>query len=141
MWQRKQTLWLVIAIIVLILTAFIPYAREAALDEIKQVTSLAFTSKNNLILSLITSASIIACIFGIALFKNRNLQAIICLAAALLAIGIGVGEILLSQNQSATFNYSFGIGLPIVASLFCLLAFRGVKSDQKLVRSIDRLRD
>lgn len=141
MWQRKQTLFLIIAIIILILTAFIPYAREAKLDEINHAIAAPYTSKNNIILSLGVAAAILACGIAIALFKNRPKQMMVAIIADLLCIGVGITEILTAPKGNENFNFSFGVALPFVASIFCILAFLGIKSDQKLVKSIDRLRD
>ena len=47
-------------------------------------------------------------------------------------------RVIIGMNDNARLSYS--IGLPVIALIFVLLAIRFVKKDEKLVRSLDRLR-
>ncbi|HRQ29850.1 MAG TPA: DUF4293 domain-containing protein [Saprospiraceae bacterium] len=84
---------------------------------------------------------------AIFLFKNRRLQLILSylsLIIGLLAIP-GVGYFLLSaelreQMLFSAMNVGAGMFLPLVIAILILWAISKIKKDDKLVRSMDRLR-
>jgi hypothetical protein len=47
-----------------------------------------------------------------------------------------------STAQTAELSTTYGIGmmLPLLSLIFCLLAIRGIRKDEELVRSADRIR-
>jgi len=47
---------------------------------------------------------------------------------------------LIERNLGVTSQYDFGSYFPIIVLLMILLAKRGIEKDEKLVRSMDRLR-
>lgn len=90
---------------------------------------------------------VILCIVAIFMFKNRRMQKRL---ASSLMISSTVFVILLSANSnelmksvpgySGEGNYGWGLILPFVAVVFLLLANRGIRKDEELVKSADRLR-
>ncbi len=81
-------------------------------------------------------------LIDIFLFKNRPLQSKIALAAmVVVGFGVGFGAYLFFSNEApANVTPDLGLGFPIVAVIFGVLASRYIKADEKLVRSADRLR-
>ena len=84
-------------------------------------------------------------IIAIFLFRKRTLQmrfAIFAFIANL--IGVIFGVLFFMQNSADAdaqqINDGFGIYLPIGAMVFTLLAYRFISKDEKLVKSMDRLR-
>jgi len=79
---------------------------------------------------------------NIFLFKNRPLQMKINIVAAFaLSVGVGYGLVrLFTDSAAASAVPDFGVAFPILALIFGYLAGRYIKSDEKLVRSADRLR-
>ncbi|MCG8330878.1 MAG: DUF4293 domain-containing protein [Chitinophagales bacterium] len=84
-------------------------------------------------------------ILAIFLFRKRTLQmrfAIFAFIANL--IGVIFGVLFFMQNSADAdaqqINDGFGIYLPIGAMVFTLLAYRFISKDEKLVKSMDRLR-
>ena len=73
-------------------------------------------------------------VIDIFLFRNRVLQARVCLALMLAGI---VYYIFMAVNQPAMGWYS---ALPLVAILMLFLARKAILKDEKLVRSLDRIR-
>lgn len=84
---------------------------------------------------------------AIFLFKNRKKQK----SQAMFALLVSVGFIALNLFRIENFNsstaptpqngaYQLGSLLPVFVILFLILAIRGINKDEKLVRSIDRLR-
>ena len=82
---------------------------------------------------------------GIFLFGNRLLQmrmSIFAFIANLIGVVFGVLFFMQSSNDvgDSTINDSLGAYLPIVAMILLLVAYRFINKDEKLVRSMDRLR-
>ena len=84
-------------------------------------------------------ASAIALI-AIFMFKQRPLQATMCLFAILVNILWYVAFAVLIQQGALPETLPLTATLPIIAAIFCLMARRGVLADEKLVRAADRLR-
>ena len=114
--QRKQTLFLLIAVI-LGMVHFQAWALFAV--------------------QMLASAISLIAIF---LFKRRPLQATLCLAAILANIVWYIVLAVMIQQGLLAESLPLTAALPILAAIFCLLARRGVLADEKLVRAADRLR-
>lgn len=111
--QRIQTVYLLLAAIVLIVgCVFEPMGYNKGLTG-----SMAFLT--------------LAVVF---LYKHRTTQAKLC--AVLMAIGI-VYYIALAVMQPVLQWYTV---MPMVAVLFLFLARKGIIKDEKLVKSLDRIR-
>ena len=79
------------------------------------------------------------------LFRNRPLQMKLSLAGVLLAVaGVAYGAFrLFTSTPEAvleTVTPDLGVGLPVLAIIFGLMARSYIRADEKLVRSADRLR-
>jgi hypothetical protein len=90
-------------------------------------------------LIIIFSLLIFATIF---FYKNRKRQMRVCLIlCAGLAIEIGTVILHISNSQNCdNVGYSWGVLLPIISIVLLILAYRSINSDERLVRSADRLR-
>jgi len=93
---------------------------------------------------------------GILLFKNRKKQLMVVRVTLLLHILMALSfllfalfgkDVLMDQlNQTGledikvSFSYGIGYYLVFVSIPFLLLAIRGIRSDEKLVKSLDRIR-
>ena len=114
--QRKQTIFLLIAVI---------------------LGMVHFQSWLLFALQMLASADSLIAIF---LFKRRPLQALLCLAAMLVNIIWYVVLAVQIQQGSLPESLSLTASLPIIAAILCLMARRGILADEKLVRAADRLR-
>jgi hypothetical protein len=79
---------------------------------------------------------------AIFLYNNRKLQMKVVLLSILLSVVL-IGLFIFGLTQHIGIqNYVFKIGaiLPVFILLFNVLAYFSIKSDEKLVRSMDRLR-
>ncbi len=88
-----------------------------------------------LVLSLIT----------IFLFKNRALQTKLCYFIGTLSILLPLVGVLIYSNQMEALgdidpDDQLGLYLPIGSLIFSIMAASYIKKDQKLVKSMDRLR-
>jgi hypothetical protein len=136
--QRIQTVYLLLVVIACIAFIFVPFglARnpDATLETlvIKQVMPL-------MIATIIIAAVGFASIF---LFNNRkNQMKVVLINIVLSVVLIGLFIFELTQHIEIQ-HYIFKIGaiLPVFILLFNMLAYGSIKSDEALVRSMDRLR-
>lgn len=135
--QRIQTLYLIMTILlsVLFLTGrMIVIEKDAEVIHQGMIVPLAVTAA---LIALISAVSIF-------LYKNRRQQMklaiiLIILSSVLTAALVIYGFILTSQN-GGRIRLNLSIILPFPMIITSLLAYRGIKKDEELVRSYDRLR-
>ncbi|TAL48726.1 MAG: DUF4293 family protein [Chitinophagaceae bacterium] len=137
--QRIQSLWLFIAAICAALTYKYSFysGNKPGKDGISEFINL--TASSHLLLLVFTGALAGGCLIIIFLYKDRKMQLWLSIAAVALSIiniVIYFGQVkkYISGNISLTAILSFAI--PVLL----LLAVRGIWKDEKLVKSLDRLR-
>jgi hypothetical protein len=83
-------------------------------------------------------------LIALFLYKNRKMQLVLVLIVAALDFFLIALSIYYYRFVSSTYNSSFDPGfmliIPILMLLFTGLAYRGIKKDDQLVKSYDRLR-
>lgn len=79
-------------------------------------------------------------LISIFLFKNRKMQLSLCYVAVLAGFGLMISAIYLHSMTGSLGAYGVGSIMPLLAVLFSFLAIRFIKKDDKLVKSMDRLR-
>lgn len=147
--QRKQTVFLLLAIAALVACICLPIGTiepkgmgvpmvwdNMALyaDTAIQMRPLPFVD-----LAIAVMLSLIA----IFLYKKRKLQARLCSASMVLCLAwyVYVGICVLNEFQSSgRFHVAFAACLPFVAFVLLVMARKGVMADERLVRSMDRIR-
>lgn len=154
--QRKQSLFLFFAAIALGCMFFFPLALiigelDSLVLHIYKTVSLVPDKLadvppyfNLLILTLVVFPLILSLV-TIFLYKNRRLQMNLVKVAILLilaAIGIFFFYYIprLEALAEGVAVYEIASYFPLLAFIFLLLAYRGILSDEKLIRSADRLR-
>ncbi len=138
--QRKQTLWLLLATAAAVLTFMFPFATGEELVEktaMKQNTEI--TAGSSFFTLLLTIASVGISAIAIFMFKDRKLQMRLSLLGLLIAAGIFVLYIL-EMRKLVTSTPALWAVLPLLTIAGFFLAFRGIRSDEKLVKSLDKLR-
>lgn len=152
--QRIQTIYLAISIICMGLVFLFPFATYTFIGEpttFESFTGLGFEKGTNdfftfpVIINIFLS--IILSILAILSFKNRKRQILITkinfITVLLLVVFIFANfnfiESFLSISKE---NISYGIGmfLPIVALVAIIMAYRAIKKDEDLIKSMDRIR-
>lgn len=144
--QRKQSLWLLIAALlnagILFTTLYSWHETTNGIDTLHELKV-----SNNYPLLIVTVVLILVPAAAIFMFGNRKRQMALCFTGILSCIsfmGIMQGKIHneTSKAVSAISNASYSIGaiLPVLAIFFFILAIFGIRKDDKLVRSMDRLR-
>ena len=133
--QRIQTIWLLVASLCSFLS--LKFALYSGSD-----ASGAFVELNGqynialLIITVIVATLSAVCIF---LFKNRKLQMRLGIAALILQLGC----LALYFSQLQKFengNFALGAVLSFAVPVLLVMALAAINKDQKLVKSLDRLR-
>jgi uncharacterized membrane protein len=134
-----QSIWLLLAAIAAFLTIRFSFY-SGNIGPAGQPTSFQYlTATFNIWILIITIALVCIAAIDIFLYKNRKLQG----RLALLGILISLLNIFLYYKQTHRFdtgNYDLTALLALVLPVFFFLAARGIYRDQKLVKSLDRLR-
>jgi hypothetical protein len=86
----------------------------------------------------------IVSVITIFLFRNRKIQlkfaaGLICITI-LLILALVWYAYYVSSEYNAGINYRITLILPLLMLIFSYLAYRGIRKDEKLVRSYERLR-
>ena len=153
MWQRKQTLFLVAAIVMTVICLCMQIGSfKAAGLQVGRVYNLWFTDPLGhrhfdtwpLMAILLPTAALGT--YTIFIFHNRKVQALFCALNALLITGwyvcfffffLTIGD---KTWGTVDFKPLWPAVLPAIALIFYLMARHAIKADEKLVRSMDRIR-
>jgi hypothetical protein len=143
--QRKQSIWLLLAAL-LNAAVFLGanFSIETRIQNVLQTNR--YTVLQHLPSTLFILAAIVLSLIAIFLFRKRPLQMKMSLIALLATMAycfinwMRIKEIF--ANNKLISNYSFGLAsiTPYFAIVFILLACLGIRKDEKLVKSLDRLR-
>jgi len=141
MLQRMQSVWLLLAAICAILTIKYSFYSGNIETPGQPVSFQYLTASFNIWILIVTIAMVCIAAIDIFLYKNRKLQgrlAILGILLSILSIFLYLKEIhrFVEQQGSHTITAIFVFAIPV---LF-FLAARGIYKDQKLIKSLDRLR-
>jgi|SRR5690554_982814 len=156
--QRVQTIYLLLATLAGAMTFFLSYANLYA-DGAKvaeyamfgvfnvQSESVEMTSPYPLPVWILGALAVIVPFVAILLYKNRLKQLRIVRLATLVNLGYVVYLFFaidaineqLFENDLEVLHHA-GFYMPVIAIVFCFLAVRGIKKDEALVKSLDRIR-
>ncbi len=154
MWQRKQTIFLGLTIVCLILSIFFPVWIAEDGQVSKMLFPLHYTIKTGEVRDTVYFPYALCAIFLVAAatltameigkFENRLLQLKMAALNSLLMMGaIGASVYfaldLIKVNQIPG-SYGLGLYLPAIAMIGNLIANRFIRKDEKLVRDSDRIR-
>ncbi len=136
--QRIQSLWLLLAALFDAITFRFPfYNGDWLKDAVPAPVDLNATSTIILtIIAVVTGALAFAAIF---LFGNRKFQLQLSIVGLILAVGMLVLYFLEVQNFSSG-TISLWCIFYFAVAVFYILAIKGIREDQKLIKSLDRLR-
>lgn len=139
--QRVQSIWLLLAA----LCAFITYKMVLYIGTVADGTERRFVLADNFLLVGCIIALGVLSLITIFLFRNRKAQLRMTMLTMVLTIGFIFLEYFTIEafkrnNFIATGSYQVAALLPIVMVILLIFAARGIYKDQKLVKSLDRLR-
>ncbi len=156
MWQRIQTLYFILVIGLMTAAILLPNAEfflqeknityqldsrgMVELDEQGAAKGVIGTNP----LTFLYGFIIFIALYTIISFKNRRRQirmATINLLLIIIYIAAMVIYIMVAKNKlNAIVTWNYPVIFPLIALIFNYLGMRGVAKDEKLVRSLDRLR-
>ena len=140
MLQRIQTIYLLAVIICMILTFVFPVIM---LSPEGQMPVDAFLRIDNyLVLSAVIAFIFVLTCIIVFLFKKRKLQVQLCWFSNILIVAFYVLFFLsgFECQGSILEHVKLGMVFPLVGLILNLLAIRFIKKDEKLIRSLDRIR-
>lgn len=156
--QRVQSIYLVLATLAGAMTFFLPFAHFYASDaEVAEYAMFGVFNVQSQVVEMTSPFGFPAWIFGafavliplisIFLYKNRPLQTRIVRLAYLINLGFVVYLFFAIDAINKTvfegaldILHHAGFYMPVIAIVFCFLAVRGIKADEALVKSLDRIR-
>lgn len=155
MLQRVQTIWLFLATAVIFCLFLFPYLQVVNPDGTLRAVKVGGIQESiggqivqtETFLGLTIATVILGLIpfITIFLYKNRKRQMILCYLSIAGILGfsfwlVQTAKEVLGNITLRTENYGLGVILPSLAVLFIILALRGIRHDEKMIKSADRLR-
>ena len=154
--QRKQTLFLLVAVIASLLCFFMPIGviLPKGMGGVVSLYNLGFVDDNGTItvsgtclpLFILLAVSTALSLVTIFLYKNRKLQLSLCATNLLFSVLWYIDYALLFfcmvtvPEVEGNVEVKFAASLPLIAIIMVVLARKGVADDEKLVRAADRIR-
>ncbi len=148
--QRIQSIWLLLAALTITSLLFVPIS-SAVIDNIQYtLTGTGITEKtpeasntfiNQPLVASVILAGLISLV-NIFNFRNRKLQIRIASLNILLTLGLSfwLSQLMKTATDLKNIEIQPGLFFPMLTIIFTLLAIRGIKQDEKLIKSADRLR-
>jgi len=144
MLQRIQTVYLLIAILLAGLVAFlVPFWADSN-DELVYLNSMLQTGEIFfMIIPAVFMVSALIAVLTLISFKNRTKQIIynrVNIVINFLLLGIVVYHQLNLPGETMVSEKGIGVFIPLLVIVFLALANKAIIKDDKLVKSVDRLR-
>lgn len=138
--QRIQSVWLFLAVLFAVLTYKFPFYNGPTTGKDNIVKpDVDLVASSNYILIILTAGLIAGTIAIIFMYKNRKQQFWLTVVAACLSVinlVIYFYEIKKFSGGSLALTSIFALAIPV----FLILAANGIRKDEKLIKSLDRLR-
>lgn len=140
--QRIQSIFLLLSASASFGTLATPFASAQAQIASPIFTDQVYNVEDNVVLLILFAVAGALAVASIFLYSSRKVQ----MRLALIALVVNLGGLafaifyLIEQVNFASVALSFGMFLPLIAVVFLWLARRNIRKDEKLVRSMDRLR-
>lgn len=146
--QRIQTLYLIIAIILMAVFAFFPAltfelgGRQFVYGAL-EAGKVGVTHIDPLMLMLVILICVLAFI-DIFLYKNLQRQMTVCFVDIIIGlamlVAIGIEAYIVTGKEGLVLTWQWYLVLPILSIIFLMLAHRAMSRDKKMLRDSDRLR-
>ena len=146
--QRIQTLYLIIAIILMAVFAFFPAltfelgGRQFVYGAL-EAGKVGVTHIDPLMLMLVILICLLAFI-DIFLYKNLQRQMTVCFVDIIIGlamlVAIGIEAYIVTGKEGLVLTWQWYLVLPILSIIFLMLAHRAMSRDKKMLRDSDRLR-
>ena len=129
--QRIQSIYLLVAAIAMTLISFkVP---------VYTLNETMFMAQDDTKMFILTIVGALFSLFGLFMFKNRKFQMKLIRLTVLIEMIIGVRLFMLLNKFEVVLNNTL-LFLMAFSLIALIMAYRGVKKDDDLVRSVDRIR-
>ena len=129
--QRIQSIYLLVAAIAMTLISFkVP---------VYTLNETIFMAQDDTKMFILTIVGAIFSLLGLFMFKNRKFQMKLIRLTVLIQMIIGVRLFMLLNKFEVVLNNTL-LFLMAFSLIALIMAYRGVKKDDDLVRSVDRIR-
>ncbi len=148
--QRKQTIYLLLALAALIVCLCLPIGKltnsatlgtEVGVYNIGLYTSSGMNAHPILFVDIVVVATL--SFINVFLYNKRKLQMKICVVNIVLCLVWYAYYAFMALSMFkgiGTFSMSFAVCLPLIAIILLALARSGIKADEELIRSMSRIR-
>lgn len=144
--QRIQSVWLLLAALIAAGVFYTDLFRAQIVEGAATITKNLNVTGEFLLL-LVAIPMVLLPFIAIFMFRNRKKQRNVVWISVLVTVGFIALNLMLIANfknnpehQIANGSYQIASVLPVIALVCLILAIKGINRDQKLVRSLDRLR-
>jgi len=139
--QRIQSLWLILTAVI----AFVIFKLTLYTGKIADGSERVFQLANDFLMVIFIVALGLLALICLFLFKNRKLQFRLAVFGVIFSIGFLFLEYFKTEqfkkeNLVLTGSYQIGALLPVIMVVLFYLAARGIYKDERLIKSMDRLR-
>lgn len=154
--QRVQSIYIILSIVVVFIATLFPFGSYEIGDQVISFGAFGWESENNLLISNYPKVfsnypyfigylfTISLSIFTLLKYKNRKSQLslgkanyfVLLITIIYMFLSVTLPEEIVSEDPT----YGIGLYLMVSAIPLIFLANRGVKNDEKLIKSLDRLR-
>lgn len=139
--QRIQSVWLLLAAAASFLTMKLSFYSGNIIKEAQPKAFSSLVATDSILLAITVVATGLLSLVAIFVYKDRKLQ----LRLSFLALLLSAISVVLFYVQTRKFvpgegNFDLTAVIALVIPVFIILAIRGIYRDQKLVKSLDRLR-
>jgi uncharacterized membrane protein len=136
--QRIQSIWLLLAAVFAFLTFKLPFYQGAILQATNNVKP-EVDAQSTIWLTIVAALTGALAFINIFFFNNRKLQLRICVFGIILsAVLVALCFVEMTKFTNGSLALSCVIYFAIIA--FYILALNGIRKDEKLIKSMDRLR-
>lgn len=137
--QRQQTLWLLLAVACSVLSFLYPVYTGQKMEENNVLIFDQLMAGSHFGLLILTGASILIGGIAIFMFKDRKTQVKLSIAGIAIAVFLLILyflQVKTFQNGNFALTSLFLLGIPAGY----IMATKGIMKDEKLVKSLDKLR-
>lgn len=135
--QRIQSIWLLLAAVFAFLTFKLPFYQGAIL----QATNVKpeVDAQSTIWLTIVAALTGALAFINIFFFNNRKLQLRICAFGILLSVVL-IALCFMEMTKFASGSIALTSVIYFAVVAFYILALNGIRKDEKLIKSMDRLR-
>lgn len=144
--QRIQTLYLLVALVMMVAFAFLTsFSFDVAGNEyVVGTLATGVDGKTSINLLMLCLNGLVVVLTAIAIFsyKNLKLQKRLCSISIILLIAllISIGVMILGATDEQNLSIDISNVLPVVSLFLLFLAYRGISRDERILSDSDRLR-